>query len=183
MVSLLGLMMLGLMMLGLMQVPLQLAPVMLGFRLFVAGADDKSGRYIAPASGRHFGIPVGLQKGHPLPQGIFNLRDFSQRPPSSFCAYQHCIVDMPPTTQRKGPLFWLVKIRLWHICCGSGAAPLSCSHWYMYARILFSVSERMQSFRCRTISGISVRRRHMQSQLCCALKACRLSVLVPGPQL
>ena len=70
-----------------MQVPLQLAPVMLGFRLFVAGADDKSGRHIAPASGRHFAIPVGLQKGHPLPQGVFNLRDFSQRPLSLFSVH------------------------------------------------------------------------------------------------
>lgn len=51
------------------EVPLQLAPVMLGFRLYVAGVDSKVGKYIGPASGKHFGIPVGFQKGIPLPQG------------------------------------------------------------------------------------------------------------------
>lgn len=52
------------------KVPLQLAPVMLGFRLFIVGGANKgAGRYLGPAGSRHFTIPVGLQAGHPLPQG------------------------------------------------------------------------------------------------------------------
>ena len=66
------------------RVPLQLAPVMLGFRLFIAGAAANTpgqnangagqnikgtGQYVGPAGSRHFTIPVGLQAGHPLPQG------------------------------------------------------------------------------------------------------------------
>ena len=51
------------------KVPLQLAPVMLGFRLFIAGETKGAGRYLGPVGSRHFTIPVGLQAGHPLPQG------------------------------------------------------------------------------------------------------------------
>ena len=51
------------------KVPLQLAPVMLGFRLFIAGAIKGAGQYVGPSGSRHFTIPVGLQAGHPLPQG------------------------------------------------------------------------------------------------------------------
>lgn len=51
------------------KLPLQLAPVMLGFRLFIAGDTKGAGRYLAPAGSKHFTIPVGLQAGHPLPQG------------------------------------------------------------------------------------------------------------------
>ena len=51
------------------KVPLQLAPVMLGFRLFIAGVTKGAGRYLGPAGSKHFTIPVGLQAGHPLPQG------------------------------------------------------------------------------------------------------------------
>ncbi len=53
------------------KLPLQLAPVMLGFRLYLAGEPGNGkGRYLAPAGSRHFTIAVGLQAGHPLPQGI-----------------------------------------------------------------------------------------------------------------
>lgn len=52
------------------KVPLQLAPVMLGFRLYIVGeSSNGKGQYLAPARSRHFTIPVGLQAGHPLPQG------------------------------------------------------------------------------------------------------------------
>ena len=52
------------------KVPPQLAPVMLGFRLYVVGeSSNGKGQYLAPAGSRHFTIPVGLQAGHPLPQG------------------------------------------------------------------------------------------------------------------
>ena len=52
------------------KVPLQLAPVMLGFRLFITGETGNStSQYIGPIGSRHFTIPVGLQAGHPLPQG------------------------------------------------------------------------------------------------------------------
>ena len=51
------------------KVPLQLAPVTLGFRLLIAGETKAASRYLGPAGSRHFTIPVGLQAGHPLPQG------------------------------------------------------------------------------------------------------------------
>ena len=59
------------------KVPLQLAPVMLGFKIFIPGSGSNgssAGQYLTPAGGRHFTLPVGLQPGYPIPQGLSKLQ-------------------------------------------------------------------------------------------------------------
>lgn len=52
------------------RVAAQLAPVILGFRLCIMRETGTgTSQYVGPNGSRHFTIPVGLQAGHPLPQG------------------------------------------------------------------------------------------------------------------
>ena len=58
------------------KVQLQLAPVTLGFRIFIPGEGingASAGQYLSPAGARHFSMPVGLQPGWPLPQGLHHV--------------------------------------------------------------------------------------------------------------